>query len=194
MTPTNSQEVTRLLERLNEGNEQAAADLISLVYRELRAVAGKCMQSERRDHTLQPTALVHEAYFRLVGQRRVKWQNRAHFFSIAARLMRRIVLDYSRRNHAAKRSGGAGKLLLRDPAGSSRESVVDILALDEALRRLEALDAQQARIVELRFFGDLTVEETASVLGISTPTVKREWHSARAWLFRELFEGKSDDC
>jgi RNA polymerase sigma factor (TIGR02999 family) len=178
-------EVTALLRDWSGGDQHALERLMPLVYQELRKLAASYMRRERSDHTLQPTALVHEAYLRLVDQRGVDWRNRAHFFGIAARMMRRILVDHARRRQAAKRDGAADRI-----SGSGDlvegERDPDLLALDVALDALEALDPRQARIVELRFFGGLTVEETAEVAGISTATVKREWQTARAWLAREL--------
>lgn len=166
--------------------------LMPLVYDQLHRVAAARFQRERGNHTLQPTALVHEAYLRLVDQRRVRWQNRAHFIGVAAQLMRRILIDHARGHRAAKRGGAPGRFTLANidelPAVQrpAEPCEIDVLALDEALARLTALDAQQGRIVELRFFGGLTVEETAEVLGISPTTVKREWRLAKAWLHREI--------
>jgi len=184
VAPANG-EVTALLRDWSGGDQRALERLLPLVYGELRKLAASYMRRERSDHTLQPTALVHEAYLRLVDQRAVDWRNRAHFFGIAARMMRRILVDHARRRQAAKRDGAAYRI-----SGSAdsdeAERDPDLLALDVALDGLEALDPRQARIIELRFFGGLTVEETAEVAGISTATVKREWQTARAWLAREL--------
>ena len=158
-----------------------------LVYAELRAIAGRYLSRESPSHTLQSTALVHEAYFKLVGQRSVRWQNRAHFFGIAAQMMRRILVDHARRQHRAKRGGATPKLSLDEAmAAAEPEAEVDLLALDEALTSLSTIDPRAARIVELRFFSGLTIEETAEVLAISSGTVKREWSTARAWLYREM--------
>lgn len=177
--------VTRLLIEWSNGDAEALERLMPLVYEELRRVAGRHLRHERRDHTLQATALVHEAYLKLIDQRSVRWQNRAHFFGVASRLIRRIVVDHARRRHAAKRGGGVQTVwLAAEVPGVERN--VDVLALDDALGTLGGLDPQQARVVELRFFGGLDVEETAEVLGISTATVKREWRTARAWLYREM--------
>jgi len=158
--------------------------LLPAVYGELKRLAASYLRSERPDHTLQPTALVHEAYLRLQGQRSVMWSNRAHFYGIAARIMRRILVDHARRRGAAKRDGAVLRLTLVDAGVDDRAP--ELVALDSALTTLEELDPQQARIVELRFFGGLTVEETADAAGISTATVKREWRTARAWLRREI--------
>lgn len=177
--------VTRLLIEWNHGDEEALERLMPLVYDELRRVASRQLRHERPGHTLQPTALVHEAYLKLVDQRRVRWQNRAHFFGVASRVIRRIIVDHARRRHAAKRGGGM-QTVWPAVAPTGAEHNVDVLALDAALGRLSCLDPQQARVVELRFFGGLSVEETAEVLGISTGTVKRYWRTAKAWLYREV--------
>ncbi len=180
-------DVTHLLLAWSEGKEGARDELVRLVYRELRERASRALASERRDHTLQPTALVHETYQKLVDQRRVQWQNRAHFFGIAAQLMRRILVDHARRHGAQRRGGGAARISLDEvspeaPGGAE----VEVVAVNEALGHLAELDPDQARIVELRFFGGLTVEETAEVVGVSRATVLRDWAMARAWLRREL--------
>lgn len=179
-------EVTELLAKLSAGDREASARLITLVYSQLRVMAGRCMRHERPDHTLQATALVHEAYLRLAGQNRMHWQNRAHFFGIAARVMRRLLLDYARQHGASKRGGGAIRITLDDRVVAIEDHLENILILEESLRKLEAVDPEESRLVELRFFGGLTVEETSEVLGISTATVKREWAHARAWLRREM--------
>jgi RNA polymerase sigma factor (TIGR02999 family) len=179
--------VTQLLIDWNNGRNGALQDLLPLVYAELRRIAAQRLRRERPDHTLQPTALVHEAYLRLIDQRRVHWQNRAHFYGVAAQVMRRILVDQARARNAEKRGAGWDRVTLigdKTPNGGSRD--IDVLALDGALERLAALDAQQERIVELRYFGGLTLDETAEVIGISTATVKREWAIARAWLRAEL--------
>jgi RNA polymerase sigma factor (TIGR02999 family) len=163
--------------------------LLAAVYAELHRQASRAMRRESGDHTLQATALVHEAYLRLVDQRRVEWRNRAHFFGVAAQLMRRILVDHARRRHAAKRGDGMRQITLDDAGalpGSSDDPGVDVLVLNEALERLAAMDEGQARIVELRYFGGLNIEETAEALRVSPATVKREWAVARAWLRREL--------
>ena len=184
VAPANG-EVTALLRDWSGGDQRALERLLPLVYGELRKLAASYLRGERSDHTLQPTALVHEAYLRLVDQRGVDWRNRAHFFGIAARMMRRILVDHARRRQAAKRDGAAYRISgFGDPVEPERDP--ELLALDGALDSLEALDPRQAKIIELRFFGGLTVEETAEVAGISTATVKREWQTARAWLAREL--------
>jgi RNA polymerase sigma factor (TIGR02999 family) len=179
-------DVTGLLKRWSAGDKEAQESLFPLVYEELRALAAASFRSERPDHTLQPTALVHEAYLRLIGQQHVAWQNRAHFFGIAAQMMRRVLVDHARRKKAAKRDAPTFRVELSDQREEPADMDPEILALDEVLRVLEGLDPRQARIVELRFFGGLTVEETAEVAGVGTATVKREWRTARAWLRREL--------
>ena len=179
-------DVTHLLSELRNGSEDAVAKLVPLLYRELRRMAAAYLSSERRNHTLQPTALVHEAYLRLVDQKNVQWQNRQHFFGVAAQVMRRILVDHARGHDAVKRGGVVPKVSLEEAIVISQERSAELLALDEALTRLATLDQQQARIIELRFFGGLTVEETAQVLGISPATVKRDWNMAKAWLNREV--------
>ncbi|MGE5414561.1 MAG: sigma-70 family RNA polymerase sigma factor, partial [Syntrophomonadaceae bacterium] len=180
-------EVTRLLIAWNAGDRSAVERLMPLVYAELREIAERHFRRERPGHTLQPTAVVHEAYFRLVDQTRVTWKNRGHFFAIASQAMRRILIDYARAREADKR-GGREKPVTLDVGIASPEPVddVDLLALDEALVRLKELDEPQARIVELRFFGGLSIEETAEAMETSPSSIKREFRSARAWLFREL--------
>jgi RNA polymerase sigma factor (TIGR02999 family) len=186
--------VTRLLEQANAGDEHALASLLPLVYAELHAMAARSMRAERSAHTLRPTALVHEAYLRLVDQRS-DWHGRDHFFAIAAQAMRRVLVDYARSHHASKR-GPAAKVGL-DEAGDPRLErdlpLEDVLAIHEALERLETLDALEARIVELRYFAGLTIEETAGALNLSPATVKREWTIAKAWLHRVLSEGRPHD-
>jgi len=181
-----SSPVTRLLIRWREGDPQALEDLMPLVYDELRRLAHHYLQRERPEHTLQSTALVHEAYLRLAGQNPPQWQNRAHFFGIAAHLMRQILVEYARGHSAAKRGGSACKLTLDDVVLLTPQVDVDVVDLDRALTELSELDVQQGRIVELRFFGGLTIEDTSEVLGISPATVKRDWITARAWLHRAI--------
>lgn len=181
-----SGEVTKLLARVRAGEAQAPEFLITAVYAELRKLAGACLRRERPDHTLQATALVNEAYLRLAGQREVEWQNRAHFFGIAAQMMRRILLDYARERRALKRGAGAKRITLDDALLVSEDQLDNILILDESLQRLALNDAAQCRLVELRFFAGMTVEEIAEALGISTATVKREWSHAKAWLIRDM--------
>jgi RNA polymerase sigma factor (TIGR02999 family) len=184
--PPAPQDVTQWLSAWRNGNQEALAHLLPLVYDELRRLAQRYLQRERPDHTLQATALVHEAYLRLVDQRQAQWQNRAHFFGLAAQMMRRILVDHARRQHAAKRGGAEPKLSLDEAVWVSAAPAPDLTALDDALTRLAGLDPQHSRLVELRFFGGLTIEETAEVLGVSPATVKRDWSMAKAWLYREL--------
>ncbi|HEX4439717.1 MAG TPA: sigma-70 family RNA polymerase sigma factor [Thermoanaerobaculia bacterium] len=183
--------VTELLHRWNQGDREAMDRLMPIVYDELRRLAAGYLKGERPGHTLQPTALVHEAYLRLVRQDRVAWQNRAHFFGIAARMMRRVLVDHARRRQAEKRDSGGFRLTIQVGEALEVPRDPELLELDQALGRLERLDADQARVVELRFFGGLTVEETAIVLGISTATVKREWRTAKAFLRTEIAAGQS---
>lgn len=157
-----------------------------LVYDELRRIAQHYLNNERSDHTLQGTALVHEAYVRLAHQDLPQWQNRAHFFAVAAQLMRQILVDYARSHRASKRGGDVYKLALEDAEEQAQAAGLDIVALDDALKTLSVMDAQQSKVVELKFFGGLSIEDTAEVLGISPSTVKRDWVTARAWLYREL--------
>lgn len=181
-----SGQVTELLVRWRGGDQEALDTLMPLVYDELRRLAQHYLRHERADHTLQSTALVHEAYVRLVGQDSPPWQSRAHFFGIAARLMRQILVEHARAHLAAKRGGHSLKLTLEDAAALPQSADVDLVALDDALRKLSAQDARQSRIVELRFFAGLTIEDAAEVLEISRATVAREWTIARAWLYREI--------
>lgn len=181
-----SGEVTELLQRFAHGDKQAEADLLLRVYRELRGIAKRHLSSERYGHTLQPTALVHEAYLRLIGKTDVEWQNRSHFFAIASQTMRRILVDYARERNAAKRGGSARILNIDDALSISPEHCDLVEELDAALGDLEKVSPRQARVVELRFFGGLTEEEIAAVLEISTRTVKRDWRIARAWLYEKL--------
>ncbi|HET6179675.1 MAG TPA: sigma-70 family RNA polymerase sigma factor [Candidatus Sulfotelmatobacter sp.] len=179
-------DVTLLLNEVSRGNQKALAELIPAVYDELRRLAAYYLRRERSDHTLQATALVHEAYLRLVDQRHVDWKNRSHFLGVAAHLMRRVLLMHAREHRAAKRGGSAKKISLDETAIFSPAQADDLLILDELLNRLAILDAQQERIVEMRFFAGLSVEETADLMGISTATVKRDWAMAKAWLAREM--------
>jgi RNA polymerase sigma factor (TIGR02999 family) len=179
-------EVTRLLQEWSDGQEQALERLVPQIHGELRRLAASYLRRERQDHTLQPTALVNEAFLKLIDQRAVKWQNRAHFFGIAAQAMRRILVDHARARAAGKRGDGVRHLPLDEAINIGATRDVDLLALDEALTRLAALDPQQSRVVELRFFGGLTMEETAEVMHISPATVGREWRMAKAWLLAEI--------
>ena len=185
MGRSSSADLTQLLVAWSGGDHAAAEPLISAVYAELKRLA-RYQLARERGHTLQPTALVHEAYIKLIDQRSVDWQNRAHFFGIAAQLMRRIVLKRARRRAAAKRGGGIADLNFEEALIPAAERPWDLIALDDALTRLGAMDARQSQVVELRYFGGLDVEETAAVLGISAGTVKREWRSAKAWLHKEI--------
>jgi len=181
-------DLTELLLASQAGTPGAVDQLLVQVYDELKVLAAGYLRAERADHTLQTTALVHEAYLKLVDQRRTSWQNRGHFFGIAAQAMRRILVDHARRRRARKRDAGRLVTLDEELAGQDAESG-DLLAVDQALERLALLDARQARIVELRYFGGLSIEQTAETLEISPATVKRDWVSAKAWLQRELSEG-----
>jgi RNA polymerase sigma factor (TIGR02999 family) len=185
-------QATQALAALSAGDANAASRLLPLVYDELRALAGRFMQRERPDHTLQPTALVHEAYLRLIDGNRVDLAGKTHFFALAATQMRRILADHARARNAAKRGGQAKRVSLRDAAAFRPEGVVDILALDEALEKLDRQSPRQRHVVELRYFGGLSVEETARVLDVSPSTVKGDWRVAKAWLARELSSGWQD--
>lgn len=183
MSPT---DVTQLLVDWGKGNSGALEQLTPLVYSELRRLAASYLRRERSDHTLQSTALVHEAYLRLIDQNSVNWQSRAHFFGIAARMIRRILVDHARSHQAQKRGGAAEKLALDEALAVPGQGDTDLVRLDEALKTLAEMDPQQARVIELRFFTGLSIDETAEALGISPATVKRDWVTAKAWLFREL--------
>ena len=185
-------QITELLDQWSLGKRQAFDDLLPVVEGELRRMAHRYMSRERPGHTLQTTALVNEAYMRLVDQDKVSWQNRAHFFAITARIMRQILVDYARRKNYAKRGGGAIHVSLTNADSKMMEPAAEVRALDEALTRLEKLDSRQARVVELRFFGGLTIKETAEAMGISVDTVKREWSTAKAWLYREISEATDE--
>jgi RNA polymerase sigma factor (TIGR02999 family) len=186
MSVPSSEDLTQILQSWSKGDQQALDKLIPIVYDELRRLAHHYMIRERPGHTLQTTALVHEAYLRLIDQRNANWQNRAHFFAIAAQIMRRILVDQFRSNRAAKHGGLAQQLSFDEAIGVSNERDVDLQLLDEALIDLAALDKQQSMVVELRIFGGLTVQETAEVLQISPTTVKREWRMAKAWLYNQI--------
>jgi len=178
--------ITALLLDWSHGDAEALEKLVPLVYGELKRLAERSLRRERSGHTLQPTAVVHEAFLKLVDQQRVEWKSRAHFFAIASQAMRRLLVDHARARRAEKRGGYATRVVLDEATRATPPVDLDLLALDDALDRLSSLDAGQARVVELRFFGGLTVEETAEVVGASAATVKRDWRSAKAWLFREL--------
>jgi len=186
MSEGQTHEVTQLLVDWSNGDQSALERLMPLIDEELRRLAHRYMSHERVGHTLQTTALVNEAFLRLVNRKNLQWQNRAHFFGIAANLMRTILVDHARAHASAKRGGGARKLELDEALVISRQKASEVLALDDALKQLALIDPQQSRIVELRFFGGLTVEEAAEVLHVSPATIKREWSTAKAWLFHEL--------
>ena len=185
-----NRDASRLLQAWGRGDLQARDDLLPMVYRDLRQRAARYLRHERRDHTLQATALVHEAYLRLVGQDRVAWQNRAQFFGVASQMMRRILVDHARAHEAAKRPGGALKVTLDDRIGAAAPPDCELLLLDQALNDLVKIDPRQGQIVELRYFGGLSEQETAEVLSLSRSTVTREWQSARAWLYRRITGGR----
>lgn len=193
MQTASPKEITRLLVAWGDGDESALEGLTPLVYDELRRLAHHYMGRERPGHTLQTSALVNEAYVRLIDWKNVQWQSRAHFFAVSAQLMRRILVDFARTRGYAKRGGGALAVSLDEAAFVSGDKGADIVALDEALRSLAELDARQSRVVELRFFGGLSVEETAEVLKVSAGTVRRDWSLARAWLHRELSKSVMSD-
>jgi RNA polymerase sigma factor (TIGR02999 family) len=186
MTQTQTHELTQLLVDWSNGDTAALEKLLPLIDQELRRLAHRYMSRERAGHTLQTTALVNEAFVRLVNRTNVNWQNRAHFFGIAASLMRTILVDHARSHACAKRGGGAFNLELDETMIVSKQKASEVLALDDALNELARLDPQQSRVVELRFFGGLTVEETAEVLHVSPATIKREWSTAKAWLYHKL--------
>ena len=179
-------QVTQLLQQWHEGDQEALEALMPLVYNELKRLAGSYLRRERPDHTLQSAALVNEAYLRLVDQTQTRWQNKEHFYGIAAQMMRRVLADHARGHNAAKRGAGVPELELDETIAQAQSRNIDVLDLEEALQKLEKLDPQQGKIVELRFFSGLSIEDTANVLGISPATVKRDWAAARAWLFREI--------
>lgn len=192
MTEPPRPEITQMLIKWGDGDREALDELIPLVYRELRRLAARHLRRERANHTLQTTDLIHEAYLRLVDQRNVRWQNRAHFFAVSGQLMRRILVDHARRRHRAKRGGSGITLpLVEGLLLAAEKSDSNLLALDEGLLRLAAIDPRQSEIVELRFFSGLTIVETAAVLGISLTTVKDDLNLAKAWLRRELARGKA---
>ena len=179
-------DVTRLLQAWSDGDETALARLLPLVEADLRRLARACMRHERNGHTLQPTALVNEAFLRLAGARRLEWQDRAHFMGIAARLMRRVLVDHARTRGYQKRGGGAERVSLDGALLEAAQRPLDVIELDRALETFATVDARRSRVVELRFFGGLTLEETAEVLNVSSETVKRDWRVAKLWLLREL--------
>lgn len=184
-----SNSVTQLLARWNGGDTAARDALVPLVYGELRKIARRCIAGQRSDHTLQPTALVHEAYLRLARHDSADWRDRVHFFAIAAQMMRQILVDHARKRASLKRGGNAVTILVEDAQPASPEKNLDLLALDDAMKQLAALDPRQSQIVELRFFAGLSIEETAEVVNISPATTKREWATARLWLYRAMNKG-----
>lgn len=191
MALPSSPEVTRLLKAWSTGDEEALAKLTPLVYRQLREIARRYMAGERDGHILQTTALVHEAYVRLVDCGRVNWQDRAHFFAVSAQLMRRILIDFARSRDYLKRGGAAPHISLEEASSVCDESDVNLVALDDALKALAAIDERKSKVVELKFFGGLNVEETAEVLRVSSDTVMRDWKLAKMWLLRELSSGRA---
>jgi len=193
MVAPSPKEVSRLLIDWGNGDQAALDELIPLVYDELRRLAGRYMRRESQDHTLQTSALVNEAYMRLVDQKNVQWQNRAHFFGVAAQLMRRILVDHARSRSRVKRGGGLQMVSLADQAGVSKEAA-EVIALDDALTNLAEMDQRKSQIVEMKFFGGLTTEEVAEVLKITTRTVEREWRKARAWLNRAITKGATNEA
>jgi len=186
MEPPSPSEVTQLLKDWSSGDHEALDRLIPIVYAELRAIGARYLRRERRDHTLQPTALVNEAYLRLIDQKQVQWQNRAHFIGVAAQMMRRILVDHAKSHNRAKRGGGAQRVSLDEVMAVSDERATDLLELDSALTALATFDDRKSRVVEMRYFGGLTVEETAEVLKVSEMTVAREWKLAKAWLYTHI--------
>jgi RNA polymerase sigma-70 factor, ECF subfamily len=193
MTAPSPQSVTQLLKAWGNGEQQALDRLMSVVYAELHRLARCYMRRERSGHTLQPTALVHEAYERLVDLKNVSWQNRAHFFGVSAQLMRRILVDYARSRRYTKREGQWRQVPLNEAVALFRDQQTDIVALDDALRALADIDPRKSRVVEMRFFGGLSVKEVAEVLNISTESVLRDWRLAKVWLLRELSQGSVDE-
>ena len=189
MSSSSSYPVTELLARWSNGDVSARDALVPLVYDELRRIARRCLAGQRSDHTLQPTALVHEAYLRLARRDSLDWRDRVHFFAMAAQMMRQILVDHARKQAAAKRGGNALTLVIDEALVASKESNLDVLALDAAMTKLASLDPRQCQIVELRFFGGLSIEETAQVVNISPATTKREWATARLWLHQAMSHG-----
>lgn len=190
---TDTHEVTRLLKRWNDGDAESGQRLVALVYDELRRIAGGYLKGERSGHTLQPTALVHEAYFRLVDHQEIQWQDRSHFFAISAQVMRRILVDHARGRHAAKRGGKQSAIPLESMGEVAVSETTDLVALDDALAELARLDPTKAKLVELRFFGGLSIEETGEVLGVSRATVVRQWRLAKAWIHSHLTKQDGTD-
>ena len=190
--PPISPDVTQLLRNWQDGDQTARDQFLGIVYDELRRQAARYLRRERADHTLQPTALVHEAYLQLIDQSRVNWESRAHFFGAAARLMRRILVDHARAHQAEKRGSGEEKLALNEAIAVPESKDLNILALNDALEELARLDERQSRIVELRYFGGLSIEETATITGVSPATVKREWAMAKVWLHNQIKRTSAD--
>ena len=190
MIGPSAEQVTKLLRAWGQGEQTALDELLPIVHQELRRLARRCMFGERLGHTLQTTALVNEAYLRLVNSRRVNWQNRAHFFALSAQLMRRILVDSARAHRSKKRGAGVSKVTLDEARIGPQEKSQDLVALDDALKVLAEVDARKSRVVELRFFGGLSAEETAEILKVSPDTVLRDWKLAKAWLKREIGKGK----
>lgn len=190
VSPT-SPNITKLLLEWRGGDQKALDRLMPLVYQELRRMADYYMRNERRGHTLQPSALVHEAYLKLVDHEKIDWQNRSHFFGVAAQAMRRILVDHARTRNYQKRGGGAQRVSLDEAASLAADRAGELVALDAALLELEKLDPRKSHIVEVRYFGGFSIEETAEMLGVSTATVSRDWETAKAWLLRELSRSNS---
>ncbi|MCW5756509.1 MAG: sigma-70 family RNA polymerase sigma factor [Phycisphaeraceae bacterium] len=186
--PAQAGDFTRLLKRASGGDRRDVDALLAAIYEDVRRLAVGQLKGERRDHTLQPTALVHEAYLKLIEQRSTDWNDRAHFFAVASRIIRRILVDHAREKNALKRGGGGQRVSLEGVDAATPQADVDLVALDDALKELAELSERQARIVELRYFGGLTVPEVAAALGLGARTVDREWQAARAWLFCRLGE------
>src|SRR6516162_3395659 len=191
LDPPPSADVSKLLRAWTDGDEGALEKLIPIIYAEVHRLAGRCMKRERPGHSLQTTALVNEAYMRLVDYKRMQWRDRAHFFAVSAQLMRRILVEHARRQNL-KRGGGLRRVSLDEVATIGRDLAVDIVALDDAMNALAQLDARKVQVVEMRFFGGLSVEETAEVLKVSSVTVMRDWSTAKAWLYRALTRGRAD--
>ena len=193
MAPASAQGVTQLLKAWGNGEQEALEQLIPLIYSELHRLAHRYMERERNAHTLQSTALVHEAYERLIDLKEVSWQNRAHFFGVSARLMRRVLVDYARSRRYSKRGGEWRQVPLNEAVAVFRDRRTDVVALDDALRTLAGIDPRKSRVVEMRFFGGLSIKETAEVLNVSPETVLRDWRLAKVWLLRELSQGKGNE-
>ncbi len=193
MAPASPHGITQLLKAWGNGEQEALEQLIPLIYSELHRLAHRYMQRERNAHTLQSTALVHEAYERLIDLKEVSWQNRAHFFGVSARLMRRVLVDYARSRRYSKRGGEWRQIPLNEAVAVFRDHGTDIVALDDALSTLAGIDPRKSRVVEMRFFGGLSIRETAEVLNVSQETVLRDWRLAKVWLLRELSQGKLNE-